>query len=115
MDLESAAAKHTEWKIKFRMAIANKESMDAATIGKDNCCELGLWMHGAGLRTCGQIPEFSDAVAKHKAFHVEAGKIANLINTKKYAEAEAGLNGSAYSNASTSVVTALRALRQKAK
>ncbi len=72
-------------------------------------------MHGPVKNTDGKVPEFSDAVAKHKMFHVEAGKIARLINAKKYSEAERGLNGSTYSSASNSVITALRILKQHVK
>lgn len=46
MDLTQAVAKHAEWKTKFHGAIIKKEQMDAPTIGKDNCCELGKWLHG---------------------------------------------------------------------
>ena len=48
MDLNQAIEKHAEWKVKFRSAIVKKESMDAGTISKDNCCELGKWLHRIG-------------------------------------------------------------------
>jgi hypothetical protein len=41
MNLDTAISAHAAWKTKFRTAITAKEPMDAATIGKDNCCELG--------------------------------------------------------------------------
>ncbi len=46
MDLDQAVAKHAEWKVKFRKAISAKEQLDTASIAKDNCCELGKWLHG---------------------------------------------------------------------
>lgn len=46
MDLNNAIAKHSEWKTKLRSAITRKETLDASTISKDNCCDLGKWLHG---------------------------------------------------------------------
>lgn len=88
MNLDTAIAAHAAWKTKFRSAIASKEAMDAATIGKDNCCELGKWLHGSGAGVYGSSPAFTALIQKHKDFHVEAGKVAVLINEKKYVEAE---------------------------
>ena len=48
MNLDEAVKKHIEWRAKFRLAIVKKEQMDAATISKDNCCEVGKWLHGEG-------------------------------------------------------------------
>jgi methyl-accepting chemotaxis protein len=111
MDLDSAASAHTQWKTKLRVAINNKEKLDAAAIGRDDVCELGKWLHGAG-KVHASKPAFADVVAKHKAFHAEAGKIAVLINGGKFAEADAALNASAYVNASTATVAALRQLKK---
>ncbi len=41
LNLANATATHTQWKTKFRAANAKQTTMDAATIGADNCCELG--------------------------------------------------------------------------
>ncbi|MFZ6818751.1 CZB domain-containing protein [Undibacterium sp. Ji22W] len=104
MDLNSAVAKHAEWKTKFRVAISKKEIMDAATIGKDNCCDLGKWLHGEGKNKFGHFATHSDCVSKHALFHIEAGKVANAINAKKFAEADAMLNaGTPYAAASSAV------------
>jgi len=47
MDLNQAGTAHAEWKVKLRMAIAKQEQLDAVTIGTDNACALGKWLHGA--------------------------------------------------------------------
>jgi methyl-accepting chemotaxis protein len=115
MNIEEAVQKHAEWKLKFRSAISKREQMDAATISKDNCCQVGQWLYGEGKTRWGSKPEFQKALEKHKAFHVEAGKVAGLINAGKYAEAEAALgNGTAYSSASVEVGVALIALKKAA-
>ncbi len=112
MDLESAAGKHAEWKVKFRAAITKKEQMDVASICKDNCCELGKWLHAEGKAAHGHVSEFAQVIAKHRDFHVEAGKVASLINWQKYDEAERMLSSPTYSAASTDVVSALLRLKK---
>lgn len=115
MNLDDAVKKHTEWKTKFRSAIAKKETMDAATISKDNCCELGKWLYGEGKDQHGKLASLADCTAKHKLFHVEAGKVAAAINAKKFTEAEAMLNaGTPYFSASSEVGVAIMRLKKEA-
>lgn len=54
MDLNNAIQKHAEWKTRFRKAISGQETMDAAAIAKDNCCELGQWLRGDAKRQFGE-------------------------------------------------------------
>lgn len=113
MDLDKAVQAHVGWKMKFRSAIAKHEHLDAATILKDDCCEIGKWLHGTGKMAMGSTAEFGKALTAHKTFHVEAGKIAQLINAKKYDEAEKQLGaGTKYTHASSSVSSALMALKK---
>lgn len=113
MNLDEAVQKHAGWKIKFRSAISKKEQLDAATISKDNCCEVGQWLHGEGRARYGTKPEFQKARDKHKLFHAEAGKIANLINGGMYSQAEAALDlGTAYTNVSSELGVAFLALKK---
>ncbi len=115
MNLESAIQKHMEWKVKFRTAITKQEHMDAVTIGKDNCCELGKWLHGEGKNQCSSLPSYATTLTKHAAFHVEAGKVATAINAKKYTEAEAMLGGSStFTAISGEVGIALMRLKKEA-
>ncbi len=115
VDLDAAMEKHAEWKVKLRSAIVNRGQLDAATIAKDDCCQLGQWFHGAGKSKLGKKPEFQSLVALHRAFHAEAGKVSNLINKKKYAEAERSLgSGTNFANASVSVRNAIAALKTAA-
>lgn len=115
MDLESAIAKHAEWKVKFRSAIAKQDTLDAATIAKDNCCELGKWLHGDAKLQFGKLVSHANCVAKHAAFHVEAGKVAQVINAKKYQEAEAMVgSGTPFGAASSAVGVAIMGLKKEA-
>ncbi|GAB1848926.1 CZB domain-containing protein [Achromobacter xylosoxidans] len=114
MNLDESIQKHAEWKLKFRSAINRKEQLDADTIEKDNCCQLGHWLHGEGKLKYGANPEFGVIVQKHKAFHTEAGKIARLINRNQYESAEKELGaGTAYSQASNAVGAAIIAFKRR--
>jgi methyl-accepting chemotaxis protein len=115
MDLDSVIGKHAEWKLKLRSAISKQETMDVATISKDDCCELGKWLHGEAKTKFGRLTSYTECVTKHAGFHVEAGKIAGAINSKKYDEAEAMLNsGTAYTMASNTVGVAIMRLKKEA-
>ena len=115
MDLDSAIGKHAEWKMKLRSAISKQEILDAGSISKDNCCELGKWLHGDGPASFGRLASFKECLAQHAAFHVEAGKVATAINAKNYPEATAMLNGgTSYAAASAAVHTAIMSLKKEA-
>ena len=114
MDLDQAIGKHAEWKTKFRVAISKKETLDETTISQDNCCELGKWLHGESKAKFSKFASHADCIRKHAAFHVEAGKVARMINEKKYTEAEAQLGANtAYSNASNVVGVAIIGLKKE--
>jgi|GEM_PF-449136 len=88
IDLDSAIQVYSEWKTKLRRAIHHQELLDSATIGRDDCCKLGKWLHGKARRNYPNLANYRDCVNKHAAFHVEAGKVAEAINNKHYAAAE---------------------------
>lgn len=112
MNFDQAIQKHSEWRMKFRTAMSMKEKLDAATIGKDNCCELGKWLYGDGKIQYGRLASYNQCNEAHKAFHVEAGKVAVLINDGKYTEAEKQLGaGSGYSRSSTYIAGTLMKLK----
>lgn len=115
MNLDNAVAAHAQWKTKFRAAIDRKEQLDAATIAKDNCCELGKWLHGEGKVSLGSKPEFLTLLSRHKDFHNEAGKVATAIHGGKYNDANTMIGaGSTFSNASSQVGIAIGALKKVA-
>lgn len=115
MNLDTAIQKHLEWKVKFRTAISKQEQMDTATITKDNCCDLGKWLHGEGKAQYGNLTSYAITVNKHAAFHIEAGKVASAINEQKYAAAETMLSGTgAFATASSEVGIALMRFKKEA-
>jgi methyl-accepting chemotaxis protein len=87
----------------LRSAAAKHEQIDAETISRDDCCEMGKWLHGAGGSKYGGKPTFVDLLARHKTFHMEAGKVARAVN-QGVANVEGMLDsGTPFSSASNEV------------
>ena len=114
MDLESAIGKHAEWKVKFRAAIGKKSQMDVAQIADIHHCEIGAWIDQDGKRQNGHLPEFGHLVEAHKQFHHAAAKVAGMINSGKYTEAENLLDGPAYSGVSRQIANGIMRLKKAA-
>jgi methyl-accepting chemotaxis protein len=114
VDLNEAIQKHAQWKFRFHQALLNNEPMDAGVIAKDNQCELGKWLYGEARALHGQRKAHAQCLARHTAFHAEAGKVAGTINAKRKDEAERMLaNGSPFSEASKAVAVALIELQNE--
>jgi methyl-accepting chemotaxis protein len=108
VDLNEAIQKHAQWKFRFHQALLKNESVDANTISKDNQCELGKWLYGEAKTLYGQRSAHAQCLARHAAFHTEAGKVAGMINAHRNDEAERMLaNGLPFSEASRAVAVAL--------
>ncbi|TXH90606.1 MAG: HAMP domain-containing protein [Rhodoferax sp.] len=80
INLDNAIKAHADWRSKLRSAASTGEQLDVDCIGRDDCCELGKWLHGPGGAKHGHRPVFVDLIAKHQAFHQEAGKVARAVN-----------------------------------
>lgn len=115
MDLNQAISKHAEWKVRFRTAIQKKEQMNVTDIARDNCCDLGKWLHGDGRQQFGRLDSYKTCVATHAIFHTHAGRVAQTINAGRYSDAEGMLEGQApYAQASNNVALAIRQLKKDA-
>ncbi|MBN9627879.1 MAG: chemotaxis protein [Acidovorax sp. SCN 65-28] len=116
INLDTAIQAHANWRAKLRTAVTQKERLDADTVGRDDCCELGQWLHGAGSSQYGGKPSFVNLLDAHRQFHEEAGKVARMINQGAYDHAEKQLaNDTAFSRASQKVATAVIQLAKELK
>ena len=114
INLDNAIKAHADWRTKLRAAAQKGEKMDAATIGRDDCCDLGKWLHGSGKSKCGTKPSFVSLVSAHQGFHVEAGKVAQTINQGNLEAAEQMLgSNTGFSTASSNVTRLIVQLRSE--
>jgi len=104
INLDNAIKAHADWRATLRTAAAKNEQLDAETISRDNCCEMGKWLHGAGGSKFGGKPTFVSLINAHQDFHTEAGKVAKIINQGDGAQATQMLeSGTGFSQTSNEV------------
>lgn len=72
-----AIGKHLAWKAQLQESLAGKTSLAVAVddICRDDRCELGIWLHGAGQQRYGEFKSFDELIAKHAQFHRVACEI----------------------------------------
>ncbi len=115
LTLDRAYAAHQHWKVRLQESVSARATLDVATIRRDDCCELGKWLHSDARSAYGHKPEFKSLLAKHANFHLVASVVAGIINTKQYDEATAMLQDySLFSTASADVCMAIMALKRTA-
>ncbi|OGB25758.1 MAG: chemotaxis protein [Burkholderiales bacterium RIFCSPLOWO2_02_FULL_57_36] len=115
MNLDNAIQTHALWKVKLRSAIAKHEQLDLISLSRDDCCELGQWLHGEGKSSYGRLASHADCVHKHLAFHGEVAKVAKAVNARQFDVAERMLNGgTSYANASSALGVSFLQLRKEA-
>ncbi|MFO0600555.1 MAG: CZB domain-containing protein [Myxococcaceae bacterium] len=114
MDLNHAIEAHTQWKMKFRTAIAQRAPVDARSVGRNDMCDLGRWLKASSAQFAGHAA-FTELMALHTAFHALAGRLAGLIAAGKYDEAKAVLDSPDYAKASQQVAVAIVKLQASLK
>jgi methyl-accepting chemotaxis protein len=81
-EIDQAIGAHTRWKMRLRTALATGEgNLNATTIGRDDCCAFGQWLHGAGLDAEARASaEYEDVRRLHAHFHASAGCVVDHID-----------------------------------
>ena len=101
MNADQAIAAHREWKNRFLAAMGEQKQLNVDEIEADNCCAFGKWLYGRGKTDFGQTANYQKCVAAHAAFHLEAAKVARLVNEGKLQAATSMLmSGTPYAQAS---------------
>lgn len=115
MNLDNAVQTHAHWKTKLRSAISKHEQLDLMTLSRDDCCELGQWLHGEGKSRYGKLNSHANCVHKHVVFHSEVTKVAKAVNANQFDAAESMLNaGTSYAKASSDLSVSFLQLRKEA-
>ena len=113
-DLDVAIKKHADWKVKLRTAISSKETLEADTLSRDDCCDFGKWLyHDNSVAMVGDLPSYQECKHQHTLFHRAAGNVAKIINSGQYEHAEKLLStGSDFMNTSSAVGAAIVRLKK---
>lgn len=114
MNLDDAINAHTDWKIRLRHAISERETLDVDFVARDDACDYGQWLRGPARQHFGTLPAYADCVQSHARFHARAAEVAEVINAGDHERAERLLGaGSAYALASRATVLAIEALKRQ--
>lgn len=92
MDFHKAVRAHSDWLLKLTGYCRGtlKEHIDTATLGVDNRCELGQWLH-ANIQHYANDPLYKQLVKAHAEFHKQAAGVAQLIEQGQKSKALAAL------------------------
>jgi hypothetical protein len=115
MDLDEAVKAHAAWKMKLHSYIRHPDqSVDAAEVGRDDCCPLGQWLHGDGKQSIPDPDEYETLVREHARFHRAVGDAIKLADTGHDVQEEHVLGwDSEFAAASRSVVTAIVQIKKR--
>jgi methyl-accepting chemotaxis protein len=115
MNFDDAIKAHADWKTKLRQYLQHPDhSLKSAEVGVDSKCALGQWIYGEGKKYS-SLPEFSKLKSEHQRFHKAAGAVITKADSGVNQAEEVALGSkSEYSAASSSVVSAIMAMKAKA-
>lgn len=115
MNFDDAIKAHSAWKMKLSIYLKNPDkSLKADEVCKDDRCDLGKWIYGEGEKYKA-LPEFSTLKSKHADFHRAAADVIKMADAGKSTSEETQLGGSsAFSQASTAVISALMNMKRNA-
>jgi hypothetical protein len=113
IDLVKAIDAHIHWKLRLQDYVAgtSHEKLDPLIIGRDDQCELGRWIHGAGMTHFHDVEAFHELRTDHAQFHALAANVVKEARANHRAGAAALLKGE-YAHTSHKVVTALTDLHK---
>jgi methyl-accepting chemotaxis protein len=113
VDIDAVIDAHRQWKVKLRDAIERQQTVDVDTLRRDDCCALGKWIYGEGKQRFSDRPRFGELIERHRHFHQVAAGVGDIINQRRYLEAEQALApGTPFSQATRGVVQVLAAAKR---
>ncbi len=113
IDLAQAVQAHINWKLRLQNYLDGKsgEALDPMVICRDDQCELGKWIHGAGASHFHGLEPFHQLRADHAEFHYVAANVVQKVQAQDSAAARTLLEHE-YPRISHKVVFALTELHK---
>lgn len=115
IELELASARHQIFVFQLELLVEQIEAgeYDAATVGDDRACALGVWLHGAGMAFA-HLPDHAHLTREHGHFHHVAARMVQLFGAGDIDGARDILSGP-FAETSRAVNTAIANLKQSAR
>lgn len=115
MDFQEQAQHHHQIREALVAAVTERHTIDPAALRTDRHCPTGCWLHGEGARRWAGNHAFLGLLETHRAFHQQAGVVADQISRGQWGEAQKALrNGSPFALALADLNAALRRMRATA-
>jgi hypothetical protein len=112
MNFDEVIFAHSNWKNRFKLFLEGKEKLEQHIVAKDNLCELGKWLSGAG-KVHAHLPEYGSLKEKHTHFHTVAAQIVAQAPKLPQDKARQLVDvGTDYAKASAACVNAISTLRR---
>ena len=116
MDFQEHTHHHHHMREALVAALNARHPVDSAALRSDRHCSTGCWIHGDGARRWAGNHAFLGLLESHRAFHQQAGLVADQISRGQWAEAQKSLrNGSPFAFALSDLTAALRRMRATAE
>jgi methyl-accepting chemotaxis protein len=111
VDFAAAREKHLMWKGRLRDFLAGKEALRVGSATDHTKCDLGKWLHGAGMAQHGELPDMQELERAHIQLHA----IVKAVIQAKEAGREAVANQelARADETSNTIVRLLSAVEQK--
>lgn len=77
INIDTLISQHLKWKAQAESLFneANCKTINPTVIGRDNCCDLGKWIHSPKSEFLSSNETFQQLKKAHKGFHLYAGSI----------------------------------------
>ncbi len=102
LNFHQAIEAHQKWKNRLKAYVdgLSTEELDCKTVGCDNKCILGIWIHSAGEDAFRDHALFHSLVEAHAQFHTVACEIVQFKQAGDIKAAQEMLDGGLYSHLS---------------
>ncbi len=115
MDFQDQAQHHVQIREQLGAAISEQMPVDPIAFKSDRLCPTGCWLHGEGARRWAGNHAFLGLLEAHRAFHQQAGSVAEHIRRGEVAEAHRAMRpGSPFAGALADLNVAFRRMKAAA-
>lgn len=101
---------HIAWRSKLIAAVEGRHIPNRAQAADHTTCELGKCLISERDRLSAH-PDFGDLASSHQTFHVEVGKILDLVAAKRPEDARAEIHDGAFARASETTIALIARLK----
>jgi aerotaxis receptor len=110
LDAATILQEHQQYTVDLRNAVMRKIAVEAERFGRTDCCRLGAWMEGSQGQVHAHKPAFRELVRHHNVVHTEAAQVAQVVNQRRYTEAQQLLEAGTIQQATRTMVGVFKSI-----